>query len=67
MMKIYHGNSEHRELVAEVKRIEEAFFLIDKRVRASQSGNALYYRQWMKNGERVIDYGSYRNYYYIVF
>ncbi|MGT2866649.1 hypothetical protein [Streptococcus fryi] len=66
-MKIYHGNSESRELVSEVQTIKEAFSFIAGHIKTKHKYLAPYYRQWMQDGERVIDYGSHRNFYYIVF
>lgn len=62
-MKVYHGNDESRTLIGECQTREEAFDIVEKHVEWTPH----HYRFWNINGELVIDYGSYRNFYYIDF
>ncbi|MGT2800810.1 hypothetical protein [Streptococcus marmotae] len=66
-MKVYWGTSEQRELLGECETQNQAFDVIDHHVRTKREISAPYYRFWNKDGQLVIDYGSYRNFYYVDF
>ncbi|MEX5397196.1 hypothetical protein ABPH35_02195 [Streptococcus sp. ZJ93] len=66
-MKVYWGTSSEKELLGECKTQKHAFDLIDNHVREKREIIAPYYRFWHEEGQLVIDYGSYRYFYYVVF
>lgn len=66
-MKVYHGNSEERTLIGTCKGTSEAFALIKEHVKEINKFNSPYYRHWHKDGELIVDYGSYDYRYYVVF
>ena len=66
MMEIFFGTSkENRILIGTGKDMKECSKLMNKYIKDNNLYSAPYRRQWMYEGELIIDYGSYSTFFYI--
>lgn len=65
MIKVYFGNDKSKKYIGESNTDSGAFRIIYDYVKNVIGWQKVYYRSWDEDGALVIDFGSYRNFFYV--
>ena len=65
-MRVYYGkNKENRELIGEGTTVKECRVIMEKYIKDNNLYSTPYRREWIYEGELIVDFGSWSNYFFI--